>query len=216
MSIDDYKIILNNVNHKINHIYFTGFTEPLAHPDWDKFVDYTKSQGYKTTFNTTLYGATFEKIDRLINLDVDVEIHLTDSKVIVPEQIYLYFAEKYKRGRSIFNFFSEKGKSLLPKQLSGTMHVPHSRADNLDNIPRKVIKGPVKCHTNRYFSNVVIPNGDVSVCCSDFSLKHIVGNLLTQTLSDIHKSDTMRNFLKKMKDGDENFICNNCFYGTPV
>jgi radical SAM protein with 4Fe4S-binding SPASM domain len=64
----------------------------------------------------------------------------------------------------------------------------------------------------RQYSNVVLPNGDVSVCCSDFGLKHILGNLLTTKLSDIHKSEKMKDFNRKMDDGDENFICNRCSY----
>lgn len=212
MSIEDYKIILSNVDRRITHIFFTGFTEALAHPEWDKFVEHTKEQNYKITFNTTLYGATFEKIDRLIELDVDVEIHLTDSNIDISEEMILYFAKKYRRGEPVFNFFTEKGKNLLPKQLRGHMHHAHSRGDNLEHIPRTVIKGPVRCHTNRYFSNVVVPNGDVSVCCSDFSLKHIMGNLLTQKLKDIHRSQPMKAFLKQMREGDESFICNNCDY----
>lgn len=215
MSVEDYKIILGNVDHLVNQVYFTGFTEALAHPEWDKFVEYTKNQNYQTTFNTTFYGATIEKIDRLIELDVDVEVHLTDSKIKVPQNILDYFARRYKRSAPIFNFFTEEGRRLLPQNVDARSVDAHSRADNLDHIPRKVIEGPVRCHTNRFFSNVVVPNGDVSVCCSDFSLKHIMGNLLTQKLKDIRKGDPMKAFLKKMRGGDPTFICNNCEYAIP-
>ncbi len=216
MSLEDYKVILKNVNHRINHVYFTGFTEALAHPEWDKFVEHTKEQGYKVTFNTTLYGATKEKIDRLVDLDVDVEIHLTDSKIIIPEKIILYFAKKYKRRQPVFNFFSKEGAELLPESLRGTMYNAHSRADNLEHIPRRVMPVPVRCSSNRFFSNVVLPNGDVSICCSDFSLKHIVGNLLEKSLEAIHQGDTMREFIMKMGEGDPTFICNNCEYAIPL
>jgi len=215
MSLEDYKVILKNVDHRINHVFFTGFTEALAHPEWDQFVEHTKSQGYKTTFNTTLYGATKEKIDRMVDLDVDVEIHLTDSRIDIPEGMIEYFAEKYKRSNAIFNFFTEKGRNLLPIKGDHRAIAAHSRGDNLEHIPRRVISAPVRCNSNRFFSNVVIPNGDVSVCCSDFSLKHIMGNLLTQTLKEIHNGEPMRNFFKKMGEGDTSFICNNCDYAYP-
>ena len=35
------------------------------------------------------------------------------------------------------------------------------------------------------YHNVVLPNGDVSLCCMDYGLKHILGNLYTQEYNDI-------------------------------
>lgn len=217
MSFDDYQVILANVDHHVPHVYFTGFTEPIGHKEWYKFVEYTKQQNYKVTFNTTFYSATKETIDTLIDLDVDVEVHITDSKIEIPEEIYVYFAEKYKkRSMPIFNVFTQKGVSRIPQNIQAFGHRPNSRADNLDHIPRAVYDVPVRCQENRFFSNVVMPNGDVSVCCSDFSVKHILGNLLTTKLKDIHKSEAIKQFLRKMNEGDPTFICNNCHYASPV
>jgi hypothetical protein len=37
----------------------------------------------------------------------------------------------------------------------------------------------------RLYHNVMLPNGDVSLCCMDYGLKHILGNLLEQEYNDI-------------------------------
>ena len=39
--------------------------------------------------------------------------------------------------------------------------------------------------TERLYHNVCLPNGDVSLCCMDYGLKYIIGNLLTQEYDDI-------------------------------
>jgi hypothetical protein len=41
-----------------------------------------------------------------------------------------------------------------------------------------------KCD-ERLYHNVLLPNGDVSLCCMDYGLDHILGNLLEQEYNDI-------------------------------
>ncbi len=53
---------------------------------------------------------------------------------------------------------------------------PISRAGNLFKRVRK--SEIVKCSTSNYDNNVMMPNGDVYICCMDYSLKHKLGNLL--------------------------------------
>jgi len=53
---------------------------------------------------------------------------------------------------------------------------PISRAGNLFETKRK--DGDLKCSASNYDNNVMMPNGDVYLCCMDYSLKHKLGNLL--------------------------------------
>ncbi len=216
MSLEDYKTILANVDFKVNDIHFTGFTEPITNPEWYEILKHTKDSGYKMSLNTTLFGATSEDIDKMIGLDVVINIHVTDSKQIVPDEIYREFAQKYKR-KFKFDTFTDAAVEKIPDDLKDKVfrHQPQSRADNLD-MDHHVFKCAVSCTGNRFFSNVVVPNGDVAVCCSDFSLDHILGNLLEEKLIDIHTGEKMKEFRKKMTEGDPEFICNHCFYAKPA
>ena len=217
MSLEDYKIILSNIN-IIGYVAFTGFTEPIRNKNWYEIVKHTIDEGYRTIINTTLFKASDEDIDKMTSLDIPINIHVTDSKQEVPIETYRNFIDKYK-GEHRFSYFSRKGmeRAQQLRVMSGRGRV-HDRGGNVapDKAPKPpVIKGPVACTTRRQYSNVVIPNGDVSVCCSDFGLEHILGNLLTQKLSEIHNSENMKDFNNKMLEGDEDFICNKCWYATP-
>jgi hypothetical protein len=45
---------------------------------------------------------------------------------------------------------------------------------------------PLTCGCDeKLYHNVVLPNGDVSLCCMDYGLKQIIGNLYTQEYDDI-------------------------------
>ncbi len=51
---------------------------------------------------------------------------------------------------------------------------------------------PVSCsYTPFYDQNVLLPNGDVVLCCMDYSIKHKIGNLLEQEYYDIFASPGM-------------------------
>lgn len=78
----------------------------------------------------------------------------------------------------------------------------HSRAGNLNN--EKVEKiGAVTIPKNDfslvcsmtpfYDHNVILPNGDVVLCCMDYSMKHVLGNLLDEgfTYYDLFKSEEL-------------------------
>ena len=217
MSLEDYRVILNNID-IIGYIAFTGFTEPLRNKEWYEIVKHTVDEGYRTIINTTLFKASSEDIDKMVSLGIPINIHLTDSKQDFPKETYEEFISKYK-GELRFSYFSRKGRERAQElsTVAGMGRV-HDRGGNVDSdkAPKTpVIKGPVACRTRRQYSNVVIPNGDISVCCSDFGLEHILGNLLTDKLSDIHSSQKMKDFNNKMLEGDENFICNKCWYATP-
>jgi radical SAM protein with 4Fe4S-binding SPASM domain len=69
-----------------------------------------------------------------------------------------------------------------------------------------------------YDKNVLLPNGDIVLCCMDFSYKHIIGNLLKSSYEDIFKNNE---FLKIVKVNEsEGFskcsICKSCYNVTKI
>lgn len=73
----------------------------------------------------------------------------------------------------------------------------HSRAGSLDPaIAQRVGASPAPRHdcavscasTPFYDQNVLLPNGDVVLCCMDYSLKHTIGNLLRQDYAELFLS----------------------------
>jgi hypothetical protein len=80
----------------------------------------------------------------------------------------------------------------------------HTRADSLD--PEQV-KGQALSITPRhefaltcrstpfYDRNVLLPNGDVVLCCMDYDLKHVIGNLLKQTYDEMFESKPLKDLI---------------------
>jgi len=59
---------------------------------------------------------------------------------------------------------------------------------------------------------VVLPNGDVSVCCNDLNSEGVVGNVLKQDLYEIYRSQQRRRYVDYLQQGrkQELDLCKNC------
>jgi hypothetical protein len=94
---------------------------------------------------------------------------------------------------------------------------PINRAGALDkqqimgqSIEQDVLhRTPIKCsYTDFYDHNVLLPNGDVYLCCMDYSLKHKLGNLLTTDYYDLFGLIDLRT--SNMQYRCDGSICRNC------
>jgi radical SAM protein with 4Fe4S-binding SPASM domain len=59
---------------------------------------------------------------------------------------------------------------------------------------------------------VVLPNGDVTVCCNDLNSKGVIGNLNEQSLHQVYASKNRRVYLDKLNQGKKHELelCKNC------
>lgn len=91
----------------------------------------------------------------------------------------------------------------------------HSRAGNVTKMTRMRIGGPLKCRVATDLDeNVVLPDGRLALCCQDYGLTQIVGNLLTETWEEIHSGPAMRAFRELMRVGE--CLCRTCEFAVPA
>ena len=98
----------------------------------------------------------------------------------------------------------------------------HSRAGALadDAAKSQSFFKPPPSHTSAvtcsmtpfYDHNVMLPNGDVVLCCMDYNLKHIIGNLFTQSYSDLFTGEGLNRLrIDNMTPGQSKCsICKSC------
>ena len=94
------------------------------------------------------------------------------------------------------------------------------RGGNLDwdtkKVPKK--KGKIECrgYKQKLNNNLLLPNGDITLCGNDYSLNYIFGNLLESSYEDLYKSKRHRDFVKAMNDDKMTLLCRDCEYGVEV
>ncbi|WP_420971819.1 phosphonate C-P lyase system protein PhnG [Bradyrhizobium sp. B120] len=77
------------------------------------------------------------------------------------------------------------------------------------------IPGALACTEKREYRNVLLPNGDVTLCCMDFERRHVLGNLLHDEYEDLIKGPGFRQVADRMNGASGSLLCRMCERVTP-
>lgn len=220
MTLDTFKSIISNIPPKTK-LYFAGMCEPFLNPYCIDMINYATSMGNKITLYTTLIGLDTKRVKELINNNIDpFVIHIPnvdDSSYFNSKENewLLNINEILRFKKPLFVSVGTKTisnnitKFLKSKGCQITSHPILHRAGNLDDSIVE-IKGRISCKKFKDPKPVVLPNGSVILCCVDYSIMHVLGNLKTQTFSEILTSPEMLNILKALSDDTIPLLCRKC------
>ena len=214
MTLENFKLAVDKLPQEIR-VTFAGFTEPWLNRDCSDMVLYAHEKGHPVSVFTTGIGMSVEDIKRIKNIPFAGApnggfcLHLPDNERIAKHPISKKYIEVLEYIKSIQheikNFYV---MSMGPvhdevKHIFPFAHTPEmwSRAGNL--LGEAIIKPELAKIKDRFksiyhgekdmtcnceerlYHNVMLPNGDVSLCCMDYGLKYIIGNLYKQDYEDI-------------------------------
>ena len=83
MSLDEFKLILEKIKPYSEYIYLHVKGEPMLHPNFDEFITYAYTQGFKT--NLTTNGTLLKNhlpITKYLR-QINISLHATNSKEII-------------------------------------------------------------------------------------------------------------------------------------
>jgi hypothetical protein len=116
-----------------------------------------------------------------------------------------------------------------PDVLEVIEHVPDTRLLTLraGNLPRldsslRVLESSrshepnraIVCRKDRIFQNVLLPSGHVALCCMDYGLDHVLGNLLKVDYHSLHRGRRFLRVLRESVKGGESILCGRCEYAV--
>lgn len=214
LDFEDYKKAIDKVPQG-TRIDFSGMCEPFANKRCADMILYAYEKGFPLALYTTLQGATMEDYERLKDVRYEVvTIHLPD-----------------KDGRSHFNI-TDKYLELLSKWETDNYSC-HGRIDDrvLPYIKDRHLitymhdrAGNVECREHQQINeyaqlycvtsgkkmdhNVLLPNGQVLMCCMDYGMTGVFGNLFEQTYEEMLSSETACKMRKTLTMGES--ICRHC------
>jgi len=189
------------------------------------------ASGKDISLFTTLVGATVEKIKEVIEIPFyEVVLHVpdVDGYANIPmtpeyfEMLEIVMNAKKQNGLPFIdnaNCQSEPHPKIL-ERTRGKMTIFSELTDRAgllegeDLVKVNNIQGEIECARAENLDHfVLLPNGEVVLCCNDFSLKHRLGNLLKNSYEEIINGSMM----KSVKDSmlclnNVDIICRNCMY----
>ena len=221
MSFQTFKTCIDKLPKDVR-IDFSGMAEPWLNKEATKMLLYAYKSGFgNIAVYTTCVGMTLQDVGKIKNIPYSVfMVHLADADgnakiLITKEYLNVLTAIKNSGIHNIKYMTMGKLHPKLKAQFDGLLkEIPMlSRGGNLDDSIAKVTKrGSIECIAGLQH-NVLLPNGDVILCCMDYGLKHKIGNLLTDQYKDLFSSKEMKVVINKLSDTDAgDLICRHCEY----
>lgn len=220
MSFETFKKCLNKIPLDVR-IAFSGMSEPWLNPECTKMLLYAYDKGYKIIAFTTLVGMTLQDVDRLKRVSFDrFWVHLAsdggEEKIKVDDN-YLEVLRKVIRdiNGSYFHFRGKNLHNRLKTEPALENKIDRraitTRAGNVEfdgsRFPRRK-RGVIGC--DRLHINTLLPNGDVVLCCLDYGLRHILGNLLISDYRSLFVGPEFLRIKNGLRDGSEDILCRYC------
>jgi sulfatase maturation enzyme AslB (radical SAM superfamily) len=218
LSFENFKKILNKVPKDVR-IDFSAFTEPFVNKECSKMIAYAYAKQYKIAVFTTAYGMSMEDFEKIKNVEFETfKLHLPDTEGITKLNITDEYIEILKKIKFYINNVSIMSLGNIDDRLIeifGRCPIPriHSRGDNVKAFYHHNHTGrKIMCSRQLPERGVVLPNGDVVLCCSDYGLKHILGNLLTGTYKSLYTGYEYAKVIEIMNCSNDEILCNRCIY----
>ena len=214
LSLENFQKAVDKMPEEIR-VTFAGFTEPWLNPKTTDMLLYAHQKGHPISVFTTGIGMSVEDVERIKDIPYagnpngGFVLHLPDQERKAKHPItdrYIKVIEKFGEVHSQIQNFTlmcmgtvhESVRHIFPEAPTYQMW---SRAGNLlgesmmkpELLNRKdeyksVYHGeqPMTCGClEKLYHNIMLPNGDVSLCCMDYGLEHILGNLIEQDYEDV-------------------------------
>lgn len=216
MSPQNFIEILSKVPSDVE-IHFSGFAEPFLHPSAGWFMYVARLFKRRVFLYTTLIGFKEATVQLLKHAKPDlIRIHVPDTKgMIYDSDKWIEFHEAFLKTGLTASYMAmgELAEPIAKRFANRPIEFPAmlSRAGNLWK-PKK-IEGRLTCGMERWHSNVVMPNGDVYLCCMDYGLTCKLGNLLTMDYETI-RVEAAKYEAEKNPCGES--ICRQCEWARPL
>lgn len=195
-------------------ITLSGFTEPWLNKRATDMLLYAHEKNHPVSVFTTAVGMSLKDVERIKDIPFcggpngGFTLHLPDKEYKAKHPVnkkYIAVCEALKKA-NIQNFTTmamgtvhPEVEHLYPDEEVNKYEMWH-RAGNL--LGEAQLKPEVKEVWNEFksilhekpktcgciedlYHNILLPNGEVSLCCMDYNLEEIIGNLFTQEYDDI-------------------------------
>ena len=196
MSFDCFLKILSNIDKSVQ-IHFSGFAESFLTKNAELMMLESFRQGYEVVLFSTLVGFSKEKADFLQSNKMkfySARIHEYPFMHQKDKEEFHAAVDLFRNANLVDSFEVEKVNSAA------------SRGSSLFDIQYKY--GQVQC--NRFSCNVVVPNGDLYLCCSDWGLKHKLGNLKEYSYYSQEIEASRSNIKNLAEQQDSDLLCRKC------
>lgn len=212
-------------------IAFSGMSEPFLNRSCADMICYAAKRGHRVDLYTTLEGMEQSDLNKLRKVSFgNVVLHVADTETCA----HIHLSDTYYRllnrmlrakrrngkplvtGISCHGYPEKKTAQLLFKNgfIKDKPDVMIDRAGNLEdqNLAFQSVKEELFCTRSAFYNhNVLLPDGSVILCCMDYGMRHVLGNLLELDYAKLMRGRARRKIIQGCEHScKENVLCRNC------
>lgn len=212
LTLDNFKHLIERIPKQVR-ITFSGFIEPWMNKNCTDMLLHAHAQGHPVSVFTTGVGMSVEDCDRIADIPYagnpngGFVLHLPDAEELAKHPMtpgYKKTLQWFRDNQYRIRNFSTMSMGKVHPDAHGFKDTNfYQMFDRAGNLSREAILKPdldkikdrwIRIHhkdertcgcVEHLYHNVLLPNGDVSLCCMDYDLDHIIGNLYDQTYEEI-------------------------------
>jgi radical SAM protein with 4Fe4S-binding SPASM domain len=224
MRSDETSMTLNAFSNYLSKIpkhvilRFAGFTEPFQNQNTLDMIELAFGQGFRIAVFTTLKGLDAKKILRLrmhryyiflVHLQGKGERYLPYDKYIPLVKLIRDIPE------ASFTYYDSLDPEIAQAVQGAT--VTKLRVNTRAGVIQEYghTTGPIVCSWDYPRKrNILLPNGDVVMCCMDYGQKIVLGNLKNDSYRHLHHGQSWRRLARLMSEEDNDLLCRDCEYAV--
>lgn len=224
MTLSDFAACLAKLPTNV-YVTFAGYAEPWLNEACTDMVELAAKM-HQVAIYTTLMGMTEADLERLSRLRFrHFCIHLPDSlgrMRLVVDEAYLRRLQLANQipGRNfvVYGPLHPEARRVLGFDVRDDSAGLISRGGNVTSLKIAPKSGALKCAScgPKLDHNVLLPDGRVALCCQDYSLDHVIGNLLTDSYESLFESDEYRRVLAGLRQDGADTLCRKCEISSPA
>jgi radical SAM protein with 4Fe4S-binding SPASM domain len=223
LSLESFKAAIEKIPIDVE-IRFGGFAEPWLNKNCSDMALYADSRGHKISIFTTLVGMCFEDVGKMAKIQKlnFISVHLPSQdqyeniRVNDEYQMVLKNIDQSKLPLS-YHYHGTNLHPTVRNALSVRRRIVaeeiSSKCDHvrIEGVSKHLVpkRGKLVCSLGMR-CNIMLPNGDVVLCCMDYGLQYILGNIFQSDYETLLNSETFVDAANKLRSKDSNIICRKC------
>ena len=170
--------------------------EPFQNPKCAEMILYAYNNGYKISLFTTLVGVKEKDLEIIKDIKFDhVTLHILDekynSKFVINDE-YIDILKKFKKYININAYWCHGEVNTKIKKYFNNEIIHNEMMNRAGNLEYEYLKkyepkGKIICQIGTSIESgswapEILLDGTVTLCCMDYSMKHVLGNVNKQTV----------------------------------
>lgn len=212
-------------------IVFSGMCEPFLNRRCADMIRYASKSGRRIDLYTSLAGMKRRDFQKIRDIPFgNVVLHIPDregrTKIACTQDYFrlldAMLGAKRKNGKPLVTGISchghpEKRVEQYLRRYGFSEKEPDIMIDRAGNLKDKKlgsqsVTGALFCTRSAFYNhNVLLPDGSVLLCCMDYGMRHVYGNLLESDYRELMRNAARREVIKACgQSGGGDALCRRC------